>query len=268
MATTSENYGKWAVITGASSGIGYELGRVFAKNGFNLLVAAEDDGIFEAATGLAAVGGTKVLPLQVDLSDTAQVETLYAKIKTLGPIDSLVVNAGFGVDGNFIETDWQKELSLIKVNIISLVQLTKLVLPDFVKRGEGRILFTSSLAAQMPGPYYAVYAASKSFVESFAQAIRFEVKDSGVTITALQPGATDTNFFARADMLDTKAGAAKKDDPAQVAEDGYKALMSGADHVVAGSFMNKVQAVMGKILPETVGASMQAKQTKPGSANE
>jgi uncharacterized protein len=137
-----------------------------------------------------------------------------------------------------------------------------------VKVGHGRVLFTSSLAAEMPGPYYAVYAASKAFVQSFAEAIRIEVKDKGVTVTALQPGATDTNFFARAEMLDTKAGKAKKDDPADVARQGFEALMAGKDHVVAGSYMNTIRAGVAKVITEVQGAKLQAKSTKPISLED
>jgi short-subunit dehydrogenase len=143
--------------------------------------------------------------------------------------------------------------------------LTKKVLQDMVERGQGKILFTSSIAAETPGPYEAVYAASKAFVQSFAMALNHEVKDKGILITALQPGATDTNFFARADMLDTKVGHAKKDDPAKVARQGFDALMAGKDHVVAGSFMNKVNVAGAKLMSEKQGAKMQAKSTKPDS---
>jgi short-subunit dehydrogenase len=135
-----------------------------------------------------------------------------------------------------------------------------------LRRGHGRILFTSSIAAEMPGPYYAAYAASKAFLQSFSEAIREEVKDSGVVVTALQPGPTDTNFFARAGMLDTKAGQAKKDSPEKVAQDGYDALMHGKDHVVAGSLMNQIQALMARFISEPQAAKTHAKQTKPGSA--
>jgi short-subunit dehydrogenase len=136
-----------------------------------------------------------------------------------------------------------------------------------VEHGHGRVLLTSSLAAEMPGPYYAVYAASKAFIQSFAEAIRIEVKDQGITVTALQPGATDTNFFERADMQDTKAGQGKKDDPALVAQQGFEALMAGKDHVVAGSFMNKVQSTVAKFITEAQGAQIQAQHTKPGTGH-
>ena len=181
---------------------------------------------------------------------------------------SVAINAGFGVGGEFISTDLYRELNLIQLNIVSVVHLTKRLLPEFVLRNEGRILITSSIAAEMPGPYYAVYAASKSFVQSFTEAIREELKDTEIVITALQPGPTDTNFFARADMLDTKAGKDKKDDPKEVAQDGFDALMSGKDHVVAGSLKNAVKTTMARVMPETLQAKVHSKDTKPESLNE
>lgn len=256
-----------AVVTGASSGIGYELAKVFADNGFDLLVVAEDSGIINAAIEFRQSGRT-VEYAQIDLAKPKGVEDLYSKIKLLNrPVEALAVNAGVGVGGEFIKTNIEQEINLINLNVTSAVHLTKLVLQDMVGARRGRILFTSSIAAEMPGPYYAVYGASKAFLQSFAEAIRFEVKDLGVTITALQPGATETNFFARGGMLDTKAGQAKKDDPAEVAQQGFEALMEGKDHVVAGSFKNKVAAAMGKLMTEAQGAKMQAKDLKPGSAH-
>jgi uncharacterized protein len=136
-----------------------------------------------------------------------------------------------------------------------------------VSRGEGRVLFTSSIASTMPGPYHAVYNASKSFVQSFAEAIGYELKDTGVTVTALMPGVTDTEFFERADMEDTKAGSGSKDDPAQVAEQGFKAMMAGDEKVVAGSVKNKVQAKMGAVTPDSAKAAMAAKLHEPGGGN-
>lgn len=267
MISRKESVRPLAVITGASSGIGYELAKVFAKNNFDLLIAAEDAGIVEAGAAFRQLGGT-VDVVQADLSTYDGVDKLYGKIKTLGrPVEAIAMNAGFGLGGNFVETDLEIELKMIQLNVVSLVHLTKHVLRDMVSEGHGRILFTSSLAAEMPGPYYAVYAATKAFVQSFSEAVRAETKELGITVTALQPGATDTNFFARADMLDTKAGQGKKDDPAVVAQDGFDALMAGKDHVVAGSFMNAVQAGVAKLMPETASAKMQGQAVKPGSGH-
>jgi uncharacterized protein len=259
----------FAVITGASSGIGYELAREFARNGFDLLIAAEDPGIMDAAKNIENLGAS-VLPFQVDLATYDGVEALYGKIKsTERLVDAIAINAGVGVGGDFARaTSLQAELDLINLNVTSSVHLAKRVVKDMVDRGQGRILFTSSIAATMPAPFEAVYGASKAFLLSFSEALGNELKGTGVTVTALMPGATETNFFHRAAMDDTKVGASQKDDPAEVARDGFEALMAGEDKVIAGSFKNKLQGGLGsRILPETVKAELHRKQAEPGSAN-
>ncbi|HZU24998.1 MAG TPA: SDR family NAD(P)-dependent oxidoreductase [Bryobacteraceae bacterium] len=263
---------RFAVVTGASSGIGYELAAEFARNGFDLLIASETDKITDAATRLASAG-TEVDSIRVDLATYDGVEALYGRIRSGGrPVDAIAINAGVGVSGDFARgTDLRDELNLINLNVISPVHLAKRVLPDMVARGEGRVLFTSSIAATMPGSFAAIYNASKAFVKSFAEAIRNELKDTGVTVTTLMPGPTETEFFDRAGLTenDTKLGQKdNKDDPAQVAKEGYEALMAGKDHIVAGSFMNKLQSVAGHILPDTVMAEMHRKQAEPGSARK
>lgn len=264
MENETQSYeGKLAVITGASSGIGYELARVFARNGFDLLIAAEDSRITDAAADLRREG-TTVTSIQVDLATYDGVEVLHRRIGTLGQeVDTLVLNAGVGSGGEFISTDLGKDLNLLQLNVVGLVHLAKLVLRDMAERNHGRVLITSSIAGEAPGPYNAVYSASKAFVQSFAEGIRPELKEHGITVTALQPGATDTEFFARANMLDTPVNRGKKDDPAEVAQDGFDALMAGKDHVVAGSVKNKVMATASKVLPETVAAKQHEKQNKP-----
>jgi uncharacterized protein len=256
-----------AVVTGASSGIGYELAKQFAEHGYDLLIAAEDAGIEEAAKDLRRDGQNQVRAVRVDLATYEGVEQLYAAIRETGrPLAAIAINAGRGLGGDFTrETDLAEELNIIDVNVTSTVHLAKRVLPDLVARDEGRVLFTSSIASTMPGSYQAVYNASKSFVQSFSEAVRNELKDTGVTVTALMPGPTDTNFFERADMMDTKVGAGPKDDPAKVAEQGFEALMKGDDHVVAGSLKNKVQAVAAKAMPDTAKAEMHRKMAEPGS---
>lgn len=260
---------KFAVITGASDGIGYELAMQFARHGYDLLVAAEDPGIAEAAQAFQACG-VQVDRLQVDLARHEGVESLYAKIQSMGrPVDAVCINAGVGVNGDFArETRLEDELNLIALNVTSVVHLAKRVLKDMVARGEGGILFTSSVVSTMPAPYMACYGASKAFVQSFAQALRNELQDTGITITSLMPGATETNFFHRAGMEDTKVGAAKKDDPADVAREGFEALMKGKDHVVAGSIKNVAQTTAAKVIPEPVKARLHANLTKPGSAGK
>jgi short-subunit dehydrogenase len=178
-------------------------------------------------------------------------------------VDAVALNAGVGNGGRFADIDLEDEFRLIQTNVVGTVHLTKRLLPAMVQRGQGRLLFTSSVASSMPGPYYATYAASKSFVQSFAEAVRYEVRDSGVTVTALLPGPTDTNFFDRAGMHSTPAGRGKKDDPAEVAADGFAALMAGKDHVIAGSVKNKVQFVGAAVLPDTTKAAIHGKLTKP-----
>ncbi|OUL29162.1 SDR family NAD(P)-dependent oxidoreductase [Nostoc sp. 106C] len=257
-----------AVVTGASNGIGYELAKQFAQNGFDLLVTSAGPSINEAAQAFEELGA-KVEKVQADLATYDGVETLYHKIKeTHQPVEAIAINAGVGVGGDFArETDLQEELNLINLNVVSSVHLAKRVLKDMVERGKGRILFTSSIAAIMPGPFEAVYAASKAFIHSFSEGLRNELKDTDITVTALMPGPTDTNFFHRAGMDDTKAGASKKDDPALVAKQGFEALMADKDDVIAGSLKTKVQGSVSKILPDTVNAEQHRKLTEPGSAN-
>ena len=258
-----------AVVTGASSGIGYELAKQFAQNGFDLLVTATGPSINEAAQAFAELGA-KVETVQADLATYDGVEKLYSQIQATGrPVDAIAINAGVGVGGDFArETDLKDELNLINLNVVSSVHLAKRVVKDMVSRGEGRILFTSSIVSQMPSPFQAVYAASKSFVHSFSEAIRNELKDTGVTVTALMPGATETNFFHRAGLDDTKVGMDKKDDPALVAKQGFEALMAGKDGVLAESLKTKIQGAVSKILPDTVTAELNRKLNEPGSANK
>jgi uncharacterized protein len=266
MAAASER--PLAVVTGASSGIGLELARQFAEHDYDLLVAAEDAGIHSAAEQLRGPGGT-VEAEQVDLATREGVEQLYRRIRALGrPVDAIAINAGVGVGGPFIDTDLEADIRLIGLNVTGVVHLSKLILRDMVTRGEGKVLYTSSIAADMPAPYEATYGASKAFELSFAEALRNELKDTDITITALQPGPTETNFFTRAGLEDTKVGQAKKDDPAEVAREGFEALMAGKDKVVAGAFKNKMQDAMAQVLPEPAKAELHAKQTKPGSGKK
>ncbi|AVH70703.1 SDR family NAD(P)-dependent oxidoreductase [Nostoc sp. 'Lobaria pulmonaria (5183) cyanobiont'] len=257
-----------AVVTGASNGIGYELAKQFAQNGFDLLVTATGSSINEAAQAFKDLGA-KVETVQADLATYDGVETLYNQIKaTNRAVDAIAINAGVGVSGDFArETDLKDELNLINLNVVSSVHLAKLVVKDMVELGKGRILFTSSIAALMPGPFETVYAASKAFVHSFSEGLRSELKDTGVTVTALMPGPTDTNFFHRADMDDTKVGADEKDDPAEVAKQGFDALMAGKDEIIAGSLKTKLMGTVSKVLPNTVKAELHRKLSEPGSGN-
>src|SRR5215218_5922818 len=225
-----------AVVTGASSGIGLELAKQFASNGYDLVVAAEDAELAPAAAEVQALG-VQVEAVQVDLATDEGVEELNRRIQAAGrPVDAIALNAGLGAGGAFANgTSLEDELRIVDLNVRSTVHLAKHVVQDMVARDEGRILFTSSIASTMPGSFQAVYNASKSFVQSFALALREELKDTGVTVTSLMPGPTDTEFFERADMLDTKVGTDDKDDPADVARDGFEALMEGKERVVSAS---------------------------------
>jgi len=253
----------FAVITGASSGIGYELSKVFAENGFDLLINAEDD--LSAAQREIANEEADVQAVRADLSKPKGVEKLHDRIRKTGrPVDALVLNAGIGEGGDFArETDLEQELELIDLNVRSTTHLTKLVVPDMVRRGVGRILFTSSIASTMPGTFQAVYNASKSFVQSFALAIRRELRGTGVTVTALMPGPTETEFFERAHMEDTRVGSAEKDDPAEVARQGFDALMKGKERVVAGSLANRLMAYGGRFVPDRAKAEAHRLMAEP-----
>lgn len=254
-----------AVVTGASSGIGFELAKVFAENGFDVLINAEDAGLETAAEQLHAAGA-HVQPVQADLSSYEGVEQLYAAIASTGrPVSAAALNAGVGQGGAFIDTDLADEIRIIDLNVTSTVHLAKRLLRDMVMRDDGRILITSSIASTMPGSFQAVYNASKSFLQSFAQALQNELKDTNVTITSLMPGPTDTDFFHRAGMEDTQVGQAQKDDPAQVAKQGFDALMSGDGKIIAGSVKTKAQGVASKALPDKLKAAAHRQMAEPGS---
>jgi uncharacterized protein len=256
-----------ALVTGASSGIGLELARQFAGAGFDLLVNAEDAELTTAAEQLRE-GGTTVQAVQADLRTRTGVEALHAAVQATGrPLAAAALNAGVGYGGPFVENPLERELEIIDLNVTSTVVLTKLLLRDMVARNEGRLLITSSIASTMPGSFQAVYNASKSFLQSFAEALVEELRDSAVTVTSLMPGPTDTEFFDRAEMGDTRVGAGKKDDPAQVAKQGFEALMKGEDKVVAGSLMTKVQGAANAVLPDRLKSKAHRQMAEPGSAD-
>jgi short-subunit dehydrogenase len=253
-----------ALVTGASSGIGRELARVFVDHDFDVVVVAEEATVHDTAAELGARGGT-VTAVQADLTTPEGVEAAWQGVGALGrPPAAVALNAGIGVGGRFDQTPLQDDLALVDLNVRSTVHLAKLASRAMVAAGEGRILVTSSIAAVAPGPYHSTYAASKAFVHSFAESIRTELKDTGVSVTSLMPGPTDTEFFSRADMEDTKVGQSdSKDDPAEVARQGYDALMAGKASVVAGSVSNRIQAELGTHLPDALAAPLMARMTKP-----
>jgi short-subunit dehydrogenase len=257
----------YAVITGASSGIGRELAKQFAQNNFDLIIAAEDAGLDSVKQELTALGA-RVESIRTDLSKPEGVEQLASAIGDR-QVDVLCLNAGVGIDGAFEETDLNRELEIVDLNCRSVVHLAKRVVPRMVARGNGRVMITSSIAAVQAGPFEAVYAASKAFDKAFAAALRNELKEKGVTVTTMMPGPTETNFFERADMTDTKAGQPEEQaDVVQVAEQGYEAVMSGKGEFFAGPMKTKVQGVISQLLPEGVAAAAHRGLAEPGSANK
>ena len=243
------------LITGGSNGIGLELAKVFAAEGYDLIIASSNRvNLDKAAESITLAGdGTTVKTLVADLSKPGGPKKLFDAVKELGrPLDVLVNNAGFGVWGDFArETDLKDELAMIQLNAASVVALTKMFAAGMVKRGSGKILVTASEASLAPIALMSIYAATKAFVYSFALSLREELKDTGVTVTALLPGATQTNFFVRANMEGTKfVQEAKMADPAKVARDGYDALMKGDDHVVT-PFKDKVMSTFTKLVPDS-----------------
>lgn len=253
-----------AVVTGASSGIGYELAKLFASDGYDLIIAA-DRPLSEAEQGIRSSGAQQVESVQVDLSTK---EGVHQLVQAIGgrKVDALCANAGHGLGQAFLDQDIDEALHVINTNVVGTTHLVWHVGRAMRERGQGRILITSSIASQLPGTFQAVYNASKSYDQSFAMALRAELKDTGVSVTALLPGATDTEFFERADMEDTKVGTVKKDDPADVAKTGYEALMKGEEQVVHG-FKNKVQVAAAHVLPDSVKAEQHRKMAEPGSGH-
>jgi uncharacterized protein len=245
----------FALITGASQGIGFELARLFAAHGYDLVVAADGDAIHDVPDRLADTG-VQVQAVQVDLRSPEGVEHLYNSAVTGERVlAAAALNAGVGRGDRFVESELADDLSVIDLNVRSTTHLAKLVLRDMANRGAGKVLFTSSVASMMPGSYQTVYNASKSFVQSFTEALQDEMRDSGITITALMPGPVDTNFFHRAKMDDTPVGKMPKDDPADVARQGFEALMRGDKKVVAASPLSKVMGTVSRVLPDSVKAA-------------
>lgn len=257
-----------ALVTGASSGIGLELAKQFVDHEYDLLINAEDGGLDTVADQLAG-SGVSVQPIRADLRTFEGTERLWEQVAATGrPLDVAALNAGVGQGGPFLETALSAELEIIEVNVRSTVQLAKRVLRAMAARDEGKVLITSSIASTMPGSFQAVYNASKSFLQSFTEALQNELKDTGITITALMPGPTETNFFHRAQMDDTKVGQMDKDDPAEVAKQGFEALMKGEETVTASSIKTKAQAAVNKVLPDKVKAAAHRRMAEPGSGEE
>ncbi|MET0336765.1 MAG: SDR family NAD(P)-dependent oxidoreductase [Caulobacter sp.] len=252
-----------AVITGASSGIGYELAKLAADNGYDLIIAADEASIVEARQSLSSHGVT-VEAVRADLSDTDGVDELLDVIAGR-QVDALMANAGRGLGHAFLDQDFNDIMHVVDTNITGTIYLLHQLAGRMRDAEHGRILITGSIAGLMPGSFQAVYNGTKAFIDSFSWALRNELKDTGVTVTCLMPGPTDTDFFERADLLDTKVGSdPKKDDPADVAKVGFEAMMKGEGDVVAG-WKNKMQAAMAAVTPQSVLAEQHRKMAEPGS---
>ncbi|PJJ61040.1 SDR family NAD(P)-dependent oxidoreductase [Hymenobacter chitinivorans] len=259
------NEQKFALVTGATSGIGYELAKLLAQDKYNLVIVARNQPeLASTAAELTQQYGVRVVPLAKDLFQRQAPFEVYEEVKAQGiEVEVLVNDAGQGQYGEFIETDINRELDIIQLNIGAYVVLTKCFLKEMVARGSGKILQVSSIGGELPGPLQSVYHGTKAFVTSFTEAIREETKDSGVTITALLPGVTDTDFFRKADMEQSKLVAeGSKADPAKVAKDGYEALLAGKDKIVSG-LKNKVQVAISNVIPDDLVAANMHQQGKP-----
>ena len=253
----------FAVVTGASTGIGYQLAKESIEHGFDVLIAADEPAINDAAVSLRG-SGANVEPIQVDLATKEGVDRLYEA--TGGrPVDALLANAGRGLGGAFLDQSFDDIQRVLHTNVTGTLALIHKIGRDMVNRREGRILITGSIAGLMPGTFQAVYNGTKALLDSFAYALRAEVKDSGVTVTCLMPGATETDFFERADMLDTKVGTQKKQSPEDVARSGFEAMMNGEGEIVTG-WNNKLRAAISHIVPSSVLAEAHRREAAPGTA--
>jgi short-subunit dehydrogenase len=256
---------KLALVTGASTGIGYELAKCCAQDGYDLLIAADETEIFAAADRLRS-HGTTVQAVNADLATVQGVDELCGAANGR-PIDALLANAGRGLGKAFLDQRWDEARRVIDTNVTGTVYLLHKVGNEMRTRGSGRVLITGSIAGFMPGTYQAVYNGTKAFLDSFSFALRAELKDSGVTVTCLMPGATETEFFERADMLDTKIGQSKKQDAAEVARIGFDAMLRGDGDIVSG-WQNKLRSAIALVTPSAVLAELHRAQAEPGSAEK
>ncbi|MBT2620105.1 SDR family oxidoreductase [Chryseobacterium sp. ISL-6] len=260
-----ERKNQYVLITGATSGIGYELAKLFAKNGYDLVIVARNHEELEVKAEEFKKFGVNVISISKNLFLEEEAYSLYADLKLNGISPSILINdAGQGAYGQFHDTDIHREIDIIKLNIISVLILTKLFLKDRVPQGSGKILNLASVASKAPGPWHSVYHGTKSFILSWSEAIREELKDSGITVTALLPGPTDTDFFNKADMTDSKVLANKDNlaSPEEVAFDGYNGLMNGNDKVVSG-LQNKVTVAMTNLSSDSMAAQRMGEMQEP-----
>ncbi len=256
---------KLALVTGASSGIGLSLAADLAKRGYDLIVCSASDRIQTTVQQLKA-NQIDVVTVQADLASSDGIESLWDEVTASGrKIDIACINAGVGVGGLFAETDLDAELNMVNLNCVGTVHLAKHVVRHMMRQGEGKILFTASIAGEMVAPREAVYAATKAFVLSLAHSLRYELRDSGISVTALQPGPTDTDFFHRAGMDDTEVGSKGKQEsqPDDVARQGIDALLAGDDHVYAASMKTKLEGKLANVVPGAMKGAMHEKMAKP-----
>ena len=256
---------KLALVTGASSGIGLSLAADLAKRGYDLVVCSAGDRLQTTAQQLR-LPRVEVVAVQADLATREGVDSLWDQVTALGRnLDIACINAGIGVGGLFVETDLEAELNMVGLNCAGTVQLAKYVVQHMTRQAEGKILFTASIAGEMVAPREAVYAASKAFVLSLAHSLRYELRDSGITVTALQPGPTNTEFFHRAGMDDTEVGSKGKSEsqPDDVARQGIDALLAGDDHVYAASMKTKLEGKLANVVPGAMKGAMHEKMAKP-----
>ncbi|MDF2643319.1 MAG: short-chain dehydrogenase/reductase [Pseudomonas sp.] len=251
-----------ALVTGGSSGIGLELAKQFAQHGFDLVISGSSDKVKTSAEELKSTG-VECFAYQADASTYEGVQGLWDFVVSLGrPLEAAALNVGIGKGGAFIDNELEDELRLIAINITGTVHMAKRVAQHMVANGRGRILVTSSIAATLPTPYETVYGPSKAFAFSFAESLREELRETGVTVTALLPGPTDSDFHKNAGMASSKIGASPKNDKAQIAREGFEALMNDIDHVVAGDEETKQQAIDNRTTPEPVKARNHAEKAR------
>lgn len=257
--------GRLAVVTGASSGVGRELARCFVHDGWAVVLAADEPAVHETTRELAAEGPGPARAVQVDLATREGVEALAREVagqpETLGAV---VLNAGVAAHGRSDEVPLGDDLRVVDLDVRGVVHLLKLLLPDLVSHGSGRVLITSSVASAVPGPHLATYDASKAFLHSYALAVGHELRGTGVTVTSVRPGPVDTSFFARAGMLRTRlASSTPQDDPTTVASDAYEAMLDGRTTIVPGSALVRLQDTVTRLLPDSVRASLASRLTRP-----
>ena len=248
----------YALVTGASSGMGYEYAKLFAKDGKNIVVLARSrDKLEGLKKDLEKAHGTKVMVLVKDLSDPKAPQEVFSELEKAGMnIDVLVNNAGYDVYGLFSATDWQKEAEMIQVNVLALTQLTKLFLKKMLEKKSGKILNISSSAGFAPTPWSSVYGGTKHYVLGFSNAIAHELKGTGVSVTCFCPGNTKTLFFERAGAEDCKADKRRilQMDAATAARHGYKALAKGKTTASPG-LLNSFSALLVRLMPRKLACS-------------